>query len=149
MKPIQTQAHYTEWLTAEQMHDDSKEWLSELKFIRDEHLFFIDLITTFTMQLVDSKKFASNKEVIDTLNRSQKRNNSIIEAVKIHENQLQIMVDGVDELAKENAYIKEHRDLILVITEFLKEYQAVKKQLFTIIKNIKKEEKQKRLIDRK
>jgi hypothetical protein len=149
MKPIQTQAHYTKWLTAEQMHDDSKEWLSELNFIRDEHLFFIDLITTFTMQLVASKKFASNKEVIDTLNRSQKRNHSIIEAVKIHENQLQIMVDGVDELAKEKAYIKEHRDLIIVITEFLKEYQALKKQLFTIIKNIKKEEKQKRLIDRK
>ena len=149
MKSIQTQAHYTKWLNAEQMHEDSKDWLSELKFIRDEHLFFEDLITTFTMQLVAPDKFSDHKEIIDTLSKSQKRNNSIIEAVETHENNLQIMVDGIDELAKEKAYVKEHKDLILRITDFLKDYKTLKRQLFTIIKNIKKAEKQKRLIDKK
>jgi len=39
METIQTQARYVEWLSAEEMHKGSQEWLSELRFIKDEHLF--------------------------------------------------------------------------------------------------------------
>ena len=133
MKSIQTHPHYIEWLNAEQMHEASKEWLSELRFIRDEHLFFEDLITSYTLQLIAPDKFADNKEIIDVFNESQKRNNSIIEAVKIHENELKIMVDGINQIEKEKAYIQEHKDLILIINDFLKEYKLIKKQLFDII----------------
>ena len=149
MKSIQTHPRYMEWLNAEQRHEASKEWLSELRFIRDEHLFFEDLITSYTLQLIAPDKFADNKELIDVFNESQKRNNSIIEAVKIHENELKIMVDGINQIEKEKAYIQEHKDLILIINDFLKEYKLIKKQLFDIIKNIKKEEKLRRLLDKK
>lgn len=144
-----SQLKYTEWLDADEMHEASKNWLSELNFIKDEHQFFEDLITSYTMQILEPEKFSHNKEIIDTLNRSQKQNNTLIEAVKIHENKLQIMVDGIDQLEEEKAYTKEHSDLIITITEFLKEYRSLKTQLFDIIKNIKKEDKNRHLLDRK
>lgn len=144
-----SQLKYTEWLDADEMHEASKEWLSELNFIKDEHLFFEDLVTQFTSQLIAFGNFSSNKEIIDTINRSQRQNNTIIEAVKIHKNELQIMVDGIDQLEEEKAYTKEHSDLIVAITEFLKEYKSLKTQLFDIIKNIKKEDKNRHLLDRK
>ncbi|REE07729.1 hypothetical protein DFQ09_11159 [Winogradskyella pacifica] len=140
---------YTEWLDADEMHEASKEWLSELNFIKDEHLFFEDLVTQFTSQLIAFGNFSSNKEVIDAINRSQKQNNTLIEAVKIHENELHIMVDGIDQLAEEKAYTKEHSDLIVAITEFLKEYKSLKTQLFDIVKKIKKDDKNRHLLDRK
>jgi hypothetical protein len=149
MKTIQTQARYVEWLSPEDMHNASQEWLSELKFTKDEHLFFEDLITTFTTQLIESGKFSDNKEIIDAINRSEKQNNLLIEAIKIHENELQVMVDGIDQLEEEKAYTKEHSDLIIVIAAFLKEYKSLKTQHFRIIKNIKKEEKLRHLIDKK
>ncbi len=149
MKTIQTQANYVEWLSADQMHEASKEWLSELRFIKDEHLFFEDLIKSFTLQLISPEKFSHNKEIIDAINRSQKKNNFFIEAVKVHENKLEIMVDGVNQLKEEEAYKKEHRDLIIKISEFKKNYRILKTQLFDILKTIKKEEKQRRLIDRR
>jgi len=149
MKTIHTYTNYIEWLSADQMHEASKEWLSELKFIRDELLFFEDLITTFTSQLIESGKFSDNKEIIDAINRSNKRNNSLIEAIKTHQNELQIMVDKIDQLEEEKAYVNEHRTLTTTIAEFLKEYKALKSQLFEIIKSIKKEEKFKHLIDKK
>ncbi len=40
METQHTSSKYVEWLSAEQMHLASKEWLSELLFIKDEHLFF-------------------------------------------------------------------------------------------------------------
>ncbi|WP_323789532.1 hypothetical protein [Psychroserpens sp.] len=144
-----THIHYVEWLSADQMHDASKEWLSELKFLRDEHLFFEDLITKFTSQIIDFGKFSDTKEIIDAINKSQKRNNLLIEVVKTHENDLQIMVDGIDQVEEEKAYTKEHSGLIVTIANFLKEYKLLKAQLFNIIKDIKKEDKQRRLIDKK
>jgi len=144
-----THTHYVEWLSADQMHEASKEWLSELRFIRDEHHFFEDLITAFTSQLIESGKFSDNKEIIDAINRSSKRNNLLIEAIKTHENELQIMVDKINQLEKEKAYTKEHSSLIIIIADFLKEYKSLKLQLFDIIKTIKKEEKQRHLIDKK
>lgn len=143
MKTIETQAHYVEWLSAEDMHKGSQDWLSELRFIKDEHPFFEDLIKSFTLQLIASEKFSHNKEIIDALNRSQKRNNVLIKAVKTHENEFQIMVDGIDQPKEENTYRKKYRNLIVVISEFLKDYRILKIQLFDIIKNIKKEEKTK------
>jgi hypothetical protein len=131
------------------MHEASKEWLSELNFIKDEHLFFEDLVTQFTSQLIAFGNFSSNKEIIDAINRSQKQNNTLVEAVKVHENELKIMVDEIDQIEEEKAYTKEYSDLIIAITEFLKEYKLLKTQFFDIIKSIKKEDKNRHLLDRK
>jgi len=144
-----SQLKYIEWLDTDEMHEASKEWLSELNFIKDEHLFFEDLVTQFTSQLLAFGNFSNNKEIVDAINRSQKRNNTLIEAIKIHENELQVMVDGIDQLEEEKAYTKEHSDLIIATTDFLKEYRTLKTQLFDIIKNIKKEDKNRHLLDRK
>jgi len=149
MKTKQSYTHYIEWLSAEQMHEASKEWLSELKFIRDEHRFFEDLITSFTFPIIESGKFTDTKEIIDAINKSNKQNNLLIEAIKTHENDLQIMVDKIDQLEEEKAYASEHRTLITTITKFLNEYKSLKSQLFEIIKTVKKEEKLKHLIDKK
>lgn len=149
MTTKQTYTHYVEWLSAEQMHEASKEWLSELEFIRDEHHFFEDLITSFTTPIIESGKFSDTKEIIDEINRSNKQNNQLIKTVITHINKLQIMVDKIDQLEEEKAYAAEHKALITTIATFLKEYKSLKRQLFEIIKRIKKEEKFKHLIDKK
>ncbi len=149
MKTTQTHARYVEWLSAEEMHRDSKKWLSELEFIKDEHLFFEDLIKSYTLQMIAPEKFSHNKEIIDAINRSQKKNNLLIEAVKVHENELQIMVDGINQSREEDAYKKEHRGLLIEISEYENNYRTLKNQLFGIIKSIKKEEKSRHLLDRK
>jgi len=148
MKTIHSNTNYVEWLSADHMHEASKEWLSELMFIKDEHLFFEDLIKTNTLKLIDPENFSHSKEIIDAINKSEKENNLLIEAIKVHENKLEIMTDNIDEPELEKAYKKEHRELIIKISEFEKNYKTLKREFFEIIKNIKKQEKQKLLIDR-
>lgn len=149
MKNTSTNTGYVQWLSAEEMHNATKDLLSELEFIKDEHLFFEDLINSNTLQLIEPDKFARNKEIIDAINNSQKRNNGLIEAIKVHENELQIMVDGINQPEEERAYKNSHRDFIVKIKDFLKYYRSLKIQLFEIIKQIKKEEKVRLLIDKK
>ncbi|MEN8886147.1 MAG: hypothetical protein ABF246_07135 [Winogradskyella sp.] len=149
MKTTQTYARFVEWLSADDMHTDTKEWLSQLQFIKDEHSFFEDLVTSNTLQLIKPEKFVHNKEIIDAINRSQKQNRLLIDDVRVHKNKLQIMVDGIDQPKEEEAYKNDHRLLVAKINTFLKYYTALKLQLFDIVKNIKKEEKDIILLDRK
>lgn len=150
MKTTQTskQTRYVEWLSPEEMHHGSQDWLSELRFIKDEHLFFGDLIKSYTLQLISIEKFSRSTKVIEAINKSQKKNGLLIKAIIMHINNLKIMVDGIDQLKEEEAYKKEHRRLIIEISNYLKNYRLLKTQLFDIIKNIKKEDKN-RLIDKK
>ena len=149
METIPKFLKFVNQLNAEDMHLTSQEWLSELKFMKDEHLFFEDLVTEFTPQLIAFNHFSNNKEIMNAIYKSQKRNDELIEEVKEHENGLQIMVDGIDQPQEEKAYRTEHKRLILTIKEVLKEYNTLKKQLFNIINSIKKENKTRHLLNKK
>lgn len=149
MKTTKQTAKYVEWFSAEEMHQNTLDWLSELEFAQDEHLFLEDLIKLYTLPLIDSKMFSESKEIVDAVNRSEKRNNRLIETIKIHRNKLQIMIDGINQLKEEESYKKEHQNLIVLVKEFLKDYRSLKTQLFEIIQDIIKKERQKRLLDKR
>ncbi|WP_046756688.1 hypothetical protein [Kordia jejudonensis] len=145
---METQIHYIKWLSPEEMHEDSLNWLSELNFIKDEHFFFGNLLQTFSVPLSELDVFSNEKEIIDVLNRSQRRTNTLIEAVTTHERELKIMVDGINQPVDEKKYKDTHRDLKVETLAFLENYRMLKTQIFDIIKEIKKEEKFRTLFDK-
>ncbi len=126
------------------MHAMSLQWLSELEFITDEHQFFNDLITSYTHELIDSKYFSRNRDLIDKLSKLLKNNELLISDIRAHENNLKIMVDGIDQLDEEKAYKKHHRELDQQLNDHLKKYKAVKSKLFQLIKQILKKKKQRK-----
>ena len=146
MKTKDKQLKDIEWLSADKMHDTSKQWLSELEFIKDEQLFFDDLIKSYTLQLIDSKHFGESKEIVDKLSKFQKKTDSLIKIIKMHEGELKIMSEGMYQLEKKENYKTKHGELNINVIEFLKKYRVLKTQLFNLIKNIIKEQKQKRLL---
>ena len=128
------------------MHKDSLKWLSELNFAKDEELFFDDLVKSYILQLIDSKYYTESKNIINQLSALHKETNTLIDTIIKHEKELKIMVDGINEIEKETAYKEEHSKLIIIINNFLKKYRLLKTQLFSLIKGIIKEGKQKRLL---
>lgn len=146
MNIIPSNIKYIKWQSADDIHMTSKEWLSELQFIQDEHLFFSDLITTYTSQLMSHEEFSKTRNLVDNITASQKRNNLLIEAIKTHENDLKILVDGINQIKEEKAYIKEHKGLLTEITAYLNDYKQLKTRLFNVFKSLKKDEK--RFIDK-
>lgn len=146
MKTKRVEAKYEAWLSTETMHNGSRKWLSELMFAKDEQLFFDDLVKSYTLQLIDSKHFAKSKKIVEQLGVLQKETNMLIDNVIDHEKGLEIMVDGINQLEDENAYKKEHGELIITVSNFLEKYKTLKTQLFLLVKGIIKEGKQKRLL---
>ena len=147
MKTTQTHTGFTEWLSVEDIHNDSKEWILELEFLKDEYLFFEDLMRSYTLQLIELQDFSKNKKIIDTISNFRKENDNLIKLVQEHQNKLEILVDDIDQPKEEEAYKEAHKSLKSLVKKFLKDNKELKLQLFKIIKNIKKTEKQKSLID--
>jgi hypothetical protein len=145
--PTSSSIKFIKWLSAEDMHNNSKEWLSELEFIKVEHLFLDDIINSFALQLIDKTYFSDSKKIIEAINSSTKENEKLIKVIRKHENDLKIMIDGINQHKDEEAYKDEHRNITVIIHKFLKEYKILKKELFDMIKKIKKTQKQKRLIN--
>ena len=141
-----TKIKYQEWLSPEIIHKTSLNWLSEIEFVKDEQLFFDDLIKSYTLQLIDSKHFKKSKKIIDELNAFEKETNDILKKVKMHERALEILVDGIDQLKEEEAYKRDHLALIIEVSNFQKKYRTTKKEVFKLIKEIIKEGKLKRLL---
>ena len=142
-------AKYIQWLSPDDMHKQSLSWISEMNFIKDEQHFFDELITAYTRKLIETKKFAANKKLIDSLNEFRRNLKTIIKKIVEHENKLEIMVDGIDQKEEEAAYKNTHRELIDEVSYYLNEYRTLKRQLFGMIKDIMKKEKSLNLIAKK
>lgn len=140
-------AKYIEWLGASEMHQETLNWYSELNFIKDELLFFEDLIKFYTLQLIGSDYFEKSKDLVEKLDSLNNKTNLLLKTVKTHRNSLQILVDGVNQLNKEAAYKKEHKNLIVNLMEFKETYNQFKTELFEHIKNMIKKDNQKRLLE--
>ncbi len=138
---------YLEWKSPEEMHQTSLDWISELRFIKDEKLFLNDLIKSFTLQITSLGLFEESKKLITAISNSELNLDLLLKKVRVHENQLSIMLDDVDQPKMEKAYTETHRDLIFTIDNYLIDYRKLKGSLFQMISKIMKKEKQKRLLN--
>jgi len=143
MKTITETKKYQAWLSPEIMHRDSKKWLSTLRFIKDEELFFCDLVKSYTLALIKTDHYLKSQTLVANLSMVQSLTQELIHTINNHDKRLKIMVDGLNQIKEENLYKKEHGKLIITVSEFLDEYRTLKSKLFTFIKIILKEGKQK------
>ena len=145
--PTNSGIKFIRWLSAEDLHDNAKKWLSELEFIKVECFFLDNIINSFALQLIDKTYFSDSKKVIEALNTSAKKNKKLIKVIRKHENDIKILVDDINQPKEEEEYKDEHLNCAVIIHDFLKDYRLLKEELFDIIKIIKKTQKQKRLIN--
>ena len=67
MKQQTRKKTYVEWLSAEDLHNNSMSWLSKLRFSKDEQRFLDNLIKDYTLDLLDSKVFNEVKPTVNSL----------------------------------------------------------------------------------
>ncbi len=147
MKTKKQVYRYLEWKSPEEMHYTSLEWISELKFIKDEKLFLNNLIKSYTLQITSLGLFEESRKLVTAISNAELELDLLLKKVRIHENQLSIMLDDVDQPKMEKAYTETHRDLIFTIDNYLMEYRKLKGNLFQMISKVMKKEKQKRLLN--
>lgn len=147
MKTIMPDIKYIESKSPGELHVESLNWISELKFIKDEQHFLDELLKSYTIQLIEKQDFAKNKEIISELSKLEKDGEKLLKKIINHENELLILVDGIDQIKEEKHYRFLHSTYLLEVTNYYNNYKDAKKKIFDVIKKIMKQEKQKRLLN--
>ncbi len=147
MKTIIPNIKYIETKSPDELHVESLNWISELKFIKDEQKFLEDLLKSYTIQLIENQNFSKNREIINDLTKIRKSGESLLKKLINHENELLILVDGIDQIKEEKHYRFLHSTYLLEVTNYFNDYKDIKKEIFSAIKEIMKHEKQKRLLN--
>lgn len=137
---------YVEWKSADEMHYSCLQWISELNFIKDEQIFFQDMLKEYTVPILESHLLEEAKSLIFKLTDSEKQVENLLKETTTHRNGLQIMVDGIDQPDQEKKYREEHRRLLKEVNNFTIEYQALKKDIFKTVTKALKQQKQKKLL---
>ena len=138
---------FREWFSADELHEESKKWFSELKFAKDEQKFLNNMVKDYTLDIIDSDMFKTIQPVVESLNKSEKELVDLFKKVQLHENQLQIMVDEVNQEKMEEAYLDTHNDLAMEVQDYFEKYRDSKIKIFDIVSNVIKRKKQKRLLN--
>nr|WP_288934535.1 hypothetical protein [uncultured Allomuricauda sp.] len=138
---------FREWFSADELHEESKKWFSELRFAKDEQKFLNSMVKDYTLDIIDSDMFQTIQPVVESLNKSEKELVDLFKKVQLHENQLQIMVDDVNQEKMEEAYLDTHNDLAMEVQDYFETYRDSKTKIFDIVSNVIKRKKQKRLLN--
>jgi sucrose-6-phosphate hydrolase SacC (GH32 family) len=143
MSAKKTKYSYVEWFSAEEMHEHSKKWFSELSFIRDEQKFLKNLIQSFAIKPLNKLEFSRINDFKKAVVENRQRLNIIAKGIQKHMNQLEILMDGVNQIEMEKAYRKTHKLLYQKVNNYLLDYRTVKERGFAQLASILKTEKQK------
>ncbi len=147
MKSKTQKGTFREWFSAEELHEESKKWCSELKFAMDEQKFLNQMIKDYTLDILDSDMFNTAQPLVESLKKSESELIKIFKRVQLHENQLEIMVDDVDQNKMENAYLDTHSELAKEVAGYFSQYREAKTKIFDVVSKVIKRKKQKRLLN--
>jgi len=134
---------YMEWFDAEEMHEHSKKWFSELSFIKDEQRFLENMIQSFAIKPIDKKEFGQINDFKNAIAENKRKLTPILKQIQKHMNQLEIMMDDINQLEMEKAYTRTHKNLFLKMNKYLLDYRMVKEKGFVKLSSILKTAKQK------
>ncbi|MCM4160856.1 hypothetical protein FHG64_00650 [Antarcticibacterium flavum] len=137
---------YMEWKSPEEMHISCLQWLSEIHFIEDEHIFLEDMLREYTLPVLEAHFYEKARNLITELSTLDKRRADLKTRLLRHRNRLEIMVDGKDQLEEETEYKDEHRRLKNEMGHFNQKYRNLKQEIFLTVSKALKDQKQKRLL---
>lgn len=125
-----------EWKSGGEMHEDAKEWVSELEFISSEHHFFEDLLTKYFLQLSEKEHYGQGKGLVKDLENNRVRNTALLQAVTKHNNRLIVLLDGKNDFEEEDRVKEEHRDMEEQMAEHHDRFRKLKSHTFQLIGSI-------------
>ena len=124
----------------------TRQWLSELDFMKDEHQFYEDMLEKFTLPVIESNHFTEVKGHLEHLSRALKKREELEKRIKDHKTNQSNFLEKVAGAPKKEQIKSEHKKLARELHEFLKEYKEVKKGIFQSISQVMKDQKRDRLL---
>lgn len=130
--------------SAEELHHDSKEWLSEISFIRDEIRFLEHLLRANYIDCLSAGLYKKIETLVDKMSAERIAGETLEIIIKEQEAILSNLIRQDSVLSNKN-YLENHRKLEFEMDYFDKKYKRIKKQIFEIIEQVIRKRDQKKI----
>ncbi|SNR32675.1 hypothetical protein [Lutibacter flavus] len=128
----------------EELHNDSKIWLSEIEFINYEIKFLEHLLSTNYIDYLDSGLHDRIEEFSKEIFNDKNIGTTLKDLIFEHENVLSDLIESDCVISNKN-YAATHDNLALEINKFISKYKYLKMQIFEIVENVMQKKQQKKL----
>ena len=122
-----------------------EEMMSELEFFQDEQKFLEHLLSAHFLDLSTEKYYEPTKKLIGKLKEVEKMSQEMDKQLHLHNNRLAVLLEKLD-VSKRKSFKKEHKKILEDFYNYSVRLKYVKKKIFSMIKNIMKNQKHKFLI---
>lgn len=123
----------------------TKTWVSEIDFISVEQNFLKELLIEHIMSLCETQNFQRAKFLLSGIENESMFGIELKTNVEDHTVNLSLLIENIY-LKKEDIIRKNHGDLKLELKSYIENFKSLKKEVFDLVLEIMKKEKQKRLL---
>ena len=128
----------------EELHDNSKNWLSEINFVNDELRFLDHLLGS---NYIDFLEFGLNNKIeklIKSIKEEKKTGTTLKKLIENHEKILSGLID-TDSVSSNANYMDIHKKLEFEMILYNKKYKKLKRQIFEVVEKVMVKKAQKKL----
>lgn len=140
-----THLKFIEWRNTEGLHEDARQSISELNFLKDELLFLRSLVSEHALELIYGMSYEDTTKIGADLHTYSNRLQSLLKELKVHSNNLKVLLDDVEEPNELKNYKDRHYKLMLEIINLQGDIKTTKRTIFSMLGTILKKSKQKKL----
>ena len=127
----------------EELHHDSRNWLSEIEFINYEMKFLNQLLSSYYIDLLESGYEKRINELANKIAIEKKSGNALSKLILEHEKILSDLIQTNSVTSNKN-YLETHKKFEIEIIILLGRYKELKMEIFKRIEKIMRKKEQKK-----
>ena len=132
----------------EELHQDSKNWVSEIHLINDEIRFLEHLLSANYIDVLAIGLHKKIEENVKQIAIQKTAGNALLGHISDQEKNLSALFKN-DNITDNISYRENHKKLEKEINAYVKKYKDIKQQIFKIVENVMKRTGQKKLVSSK
>ncbi|OGS74275.1 MAG: hypothetical protein A3F91_04300 [Flavobacteria bacterium RIFCSPLOWO2_12_FULL_35_11] len=128
----------------EELHNDSKVWVSEINLIKDEIRFLEHLLSANYIDFLAAGLHKKIEENVKQISLQKNLGTELQDLIREQEKILSELITTESVTGNIN-YIENHKKLEVEINTYIKKYKDLKQQIFKVVENVMKKTAQKKL----
>ncbi len=131
--------------STDEIHNDSKLWLSEISFIKDEIRFLNHLLSSNYIDFLSTGMRKKIDTLVKKIDDEKKIGNILFKEIKHHERTLYNLIE-TKQFSNKTNFIETHKKFEREIFIYSKKYKKLKRNIFKIVEDIMRKKEQKILL---
>ena len=128
----------------EELHDDSKNWLSEIPFVNDEMRFLNHLLGSNYIDFLELGLNTKIEKLVKSIKQEKKTGAALKKLIQDHERILSDLI-AKDSVSSNANYMDVHKKLEFEMILYNKKYKKLKRQIFEVVENVMEKKVQKKI----